>query len=81
MAAWGFSLGMGIGVPRTELGVFLPGQGQPEFSRSRTILGNIFTRGNNKHVCFLPAQSALLISDTSLSLAEIRVLGGMLPWG
>lgn len=37
-------------------------------------------QGNKSRFVFLPAQSALLISDTSLSSAESTALQGMFRW-
>ena len=46
-----------------SLWVSLPGQGQPEFSRSRTILGNICTRGTTNTFVFFQ-HSLLRLSQT-----------------
>ena len=46
-----------------SLWVSLPGQGQPEFSRSRTILGNICTRGTTNTFVFFQ-HSLLCLSQT-----------------
>lgn len=51
------------GFHRTALWVSLPGQGQPEFSRSRTILGNICTRGTTNTFVFFQ-HSLLCLSQT-----------------
>lgn len=58
VAARGFSLGTGHWVHSTELGVSPPGQGQPEFSRSRTILGNTCSTGTTN--MFVSFQCSLL---------------------
>lgn len=63
VAAWGFSLAQASGFSRTELRVSLPGPGLPEFSRSRTILGNLCAQGTTNMFVFIQ-HSLLCLSQT-----------------
>lgn len=63
MAAWGFSLAQASGFSRTELRVSLPGPGLPEFSRPRTILGNLCAQGTTNMFVFIQ-HSLLCLSQT-----------------
>lgn len=81
MSARGFSLGTVIRAPKDRALSFSARAGAARVLKVQDYIRRHIHQGNNKHVCFLPAQSALLISDTSLSSTEITTLGGMFPWG
>lgn len=81
MSARGFSLVTVIRAPKDRALSFSARAGAASILKVQDYIRRYIHRGNNKHVCFLPVQSALLISDTSLSSAEITALGGMFPWG
>ena len=77
----GFHWAQASGFHRTALTLSLSARaGAARVLKVPDYIRNYMHQGNNKYVCFLPAQSALLISDTSLSSAESTALRGMFCW-